>query len=1002
MSPAVRWPLSAVIINLALLIAGGYSLAKLSFRLYPAIESAEITVVTRLPGASSEVTDRLVSQVLEKELIRSVVGASVEATSSSSVSEVRLEFRSAEAAQQALPSVIQSVSAASVELPKAALHPVVSLGDPDGKAIVWLALHSERRKPSELFELASNLISSELKQIPGVSATQVVGPEPALRVSLHLDKMNALAVDVGSVLKVLEIEGPATPSGRFITASRTMPLELKGSFYDSARLVDLSVITSDGRSIRLGEIATVTQGQDNTPFEIRYNGRTAVAVGVLKSPDGNAIYIGQELQEALARINSELPGDVRLDIGFDSTKFVAESAWKILLALGEAVALVCIVVLIGVGSLRASVLPVATIPVSLLGTAVLVSLVGYTVNEVTLLAAVLSIGVIVDDAIILIDRAHARFHRAGSWNGSLDRASRETALPMLAMTLAIAAAFLPSLFQPGPIGRVVSEFGLVIVSSTALSAFVALTLVPALGVRLLRPIPKDRTRAFDAVSRQYSRLIYRILWQPRVFRRLTCAAVLVAASVSVVALFLRIPARLSPSEDPGFVFLWAEASPGVRATAEALRMNDVFDEVSKIDSVEGNFSYVGFPKENASMGFITLSNWSDRGRSASEVANLIHRAGHAAPGVRVFASVPDLLWGNAQSSEVEVQLQAFSGDYDQVLQVASAIVDELRISPLFASVRIRTNASEDSLEVAARQASVEQFGVSSAQIGATLSVLFSGVELGRFDVGGKQLPVIVQAASVDSTLTPNLDQALVQSARGLIPLSSVVEVQAAFSPTEISRAGGRRAIRISGELAVGASARDAVGLIRSVAAQHLHGEAGIVFGGRTERFMQFQSSVQFGLFFCAFSLVAVIAMFFQSLRFAAIACTCLPVTVFGALLGLEITGGTLNLYSAMALLAVCGLSTKHSVFFLQSLGGRAPTGRNVLCAARERFRPIIMTTIAMLVGTLPLMFADGAGAGGRASVGAVVFFGLGLSSLYVMLLLPALYREYGSHRISQR
>ncbi|GAB3729994.1 efflux RND transporter permease subunit [Luteimonas pelagia] len=997
---SIRRPVFATVINLVVLLVGVIAYTRLPVRLIPNVDTPVVTVNTGYPGASAQVIESQITQPIE-DALSGVEGIDfISSVSREQSSQVTIRFNLDRDPDGAAADVRDRVGQARGFLPEEANEPIIQKQEADQQPIIYLAFSSDRHSNVELADTAERLVKDRIQTIPGVAQAQVYASTYAMRVWLQPQRLAGFGLTPADVESALRAQNVEIPAGRVEGTDREFTVLSETDLQTPEQFGAVILGESDGYLVRLRDVARVELGAQEQRFRARYNGVNAVPLAVVKQAVANPLDISAGLKEMLPRIQQTLPEGMKVEIAFDSTVFIEKSIEEVYKTVAEAVLLVVLVIFLFLRSWRATLIPLVTIPLSLVGAFALMFAFGFTINTLTLLAMVLAIGLVVDDAIVMLENIYRHVEEGMPPFEAALKGSKEIGFAIIAMTLTLAAVYVPLAFSTGRTGRLFVEFALTLAGAVLVSGFVALTLSPMMSSRLLRQekthgrLYETGERALRALDRGYKRILGLAL-------RLRWAVVGVAALVfaGALALFLSLPEELAPQEDQGFVIGFGMAPEG--ATPEytdryARMMEGIF---SQHPNVQQYFQIVGFPAVTNTIGFVMLDDWSERDVSTADVQQQFFPQFMGIPGIMAFPTLPPPLGQEGFGQPVSFVVQT-TGSWDELGQTMQAMLAKMAENPNLTNPDSSLKLDKPQLRLDVDREKVAAVGSSVSDVGRTLETLLGGRQVTRFKKGSEQYDVLLQVEDADRRTPGDLSNIYVRGAGGsMVQLSNLVDVEEGVAAKELNHFNKLRSATISAGLAPGYSMGEALewmeGALEEVAPDALYD-----LTGQSREFRE--SSSDFALIFAlalAF-IFLVLAAQFESWVDPFVILLAVPLAAFGAFLLLKLSGhGSWNIYSQIGVITLVGLIAKHGILIVEFSNQLQEQGRTkfdaVVEAASLRLRPILMTTGAMVFGALPLAIAEGAGAESRNQIGLVIVGGMSIGTVFTLFVVPVIYLLIG-------
>jgi multidrug efflux pump len=1017
---SIQRPVFAAVLSLTVLLFGAISLWRLPVREYPDIESRIVSVTTIYRGASPQVVETEITDVLEEQ-ISTIEGVKlITSSSQEQVSRITVEFNLARDVDEASNDVRDRVSRVRGQLPSAAEEPIVAKQDVNAQPILWISLNGEGRTELELSDAANNIVVDRLQRVEGVGAV-FVGAERryAMRVWLDPARLAAADLTVADVQRALVEGNQEIPSGRVEGRGREFSVRTRGDLNRPEEFAGIVVASRDGVPIKLGDVADVRVGAEDDRSMARYGGIPSVGLGVVKQQKASTVDVANAVIAELPVLRSQLPEGMNLDLAYNSATFIEESIHEVVIALIIAIGLVFLVIFLFLGSIRATLIPAVAIPVSIIGTFTVVYFLGFTLNILTLLALVLAIGLVVDDAIIMLENIYRHMEMGKSRVRAAFDGAKEIGFAIVATTVALVAVFVPVAFLTGRVGRLFNEFGIAVAFSVLLSGFVALTLTPMLCARFLRrgigvaheetdvpvatgaaPAAAGPTgwfragldRFFHGMNTNYDRLLRGALHHRRI---VLIVSLVVVASIGLLFRFL--PSELVPVEDRGLVFNVISAPEGSTLEYTDRYVRRVEAIYQNVPEVETMFTAVGLGfggpgRTTDAFMFVRLKPRHERQRSQMQVVSGIFPMMMSIPGVMAFPiNLPSL--GISFGRPVSFVLQAES--YDELQRAVGVMMQEAQKLGYLINLDTDLKLNKPQLEITIDRERASTLGVSVADIGTTLQTLLGGTEVTRFKRGNKQYEVILQVPVQDRSSPSIIDGLYVRGTEGPVQMANVVRIQEQVSPRELNHFNRVRSATLNASLAPGATLGQALADLRRIADEKLPAGLRTDLAGESREFAESSTGLYFLFVIALVFIYLVLAAQFESFVHPLTILLSVPLAVFGALFTLFVFRQSLNIYSQIGLIMLIGLVTKNAILIVEYANQRRARGEEllpaVIGASRIRLRPIIMTTLSTIFGIMPIALGLGAGAESRRPLGLAVVGGMVFSTLLTLVVVPVVY-----------
>ncbi len=1003
----IQRPVFAIVMTLLLVLFGILNFLRLPVREYPDIKPPIVSVRTVYPGASVSVLESDVTTPLEDALSGIQGLRTISSASREEVSLITMEFSLGRDLDGATNDVRDRVAQVRSLLPLGILEPYVGKAAAENTEVLWLAVSSGHHSELELSDIADRFIKTRLAMIPGVSSTFLDGERRyAMRVWLDPDRLAARRLTIEHVEEAIRNQNASIPVGRIESHQMEFSVSLNGMLQTPKQFESLIVAYRDGYPVRLEDVARVELGAEDTRKLVRFNGKPSLGISVSRQSQANTLAVVRAVREQLPSIAAGLPKGMDLTLAWDSSTPIERSLEEVYVALGLSLFLVVLVIFCFLGNVRATCIPVVAIPTSIIGTCTIMAVTGCSLNVLTLLGLVLAVGLVVDDAIIVLENIHRRIVAGIPPLRAAIEGTNEIAFAVIATTMSLVTVFIPIAFVTGMVGQLFAELAIAIVSAVLLSGFVALTLTPMLCGHLLRqdrgPVTRFpfAVRLADAVTQRYRR---GLAWV--INAKTMVVIVAVGASVASLSLFNRLPSELAPLEDVGWFsgFLVAPQGATLRYTdTYAKELETLLQTVPEIAHTYTMVALGDRPtRVNRAESWATLKDWKERTKSQQEiVADLNHKLG-TLTGVKAFLLNPSSFGDWLEKSPVQFVLGGL--DYQELQQTAEQLVARLATHPGFVSPGMDVALSTPHLTVETHRDKSADLGVSVVSIGRTLETLLSGRPVNTFMQNGRQYKVIVKVDDRHREKPSDISQLYVRGNDGaLVQLNNIVTIKEVPAPEALNHVDRMRAVTISAGLADGFTLGQALHYLDETSKEFIKPGMRTAYAGESKTFAESNRNLSL-IFALALAVIfLVLAAQFESFRHPWTILLAVPPAISGAVLSLVVIDGTLTIYSQIGLVILIGLVTKNAILIVEFANQLREQGvdmpQAVIEAATVRLRPILMTTCATIIGALPLAFATGAGAAGRRQIGVVLIGGLLVSTLVTLILVPAGYAILSSRK----
>jgi multidrug efflux pump len=1001
---AIRRPVFATVLSLLILLVGWVSFQGLSVREYPRIDEPNVSVSTRLAGASSEVVESQITKPLEDSLAGIEGVDIITSVSRQESSQITVRFKLERDPDAAAAEVRDKVSRVRGRLPQSIDEPVIAKVEADAFPVVWLALSSDTHSRLQLSDLANRIAKPVLQTATGVADVRVYGERKfSMRLWLDPERLAAYRLTVQDVEDALRRANLEVPAGRIESQQREFNVTAATDVQRPAEFEAIAIRHVNGITVRVGDVARVEEAAQDERSTVRLNGRDTVSLGVIRQATANPLELSASVRALLTKVQADLPPGIRVDIANDTSVFIDRSIRAVYTTIAEAVVLVALVIFVFLRTLRASIIPLVTIPVSLVGTFALMALFGFSINTLTLLALVLAIGLVVDDAIVVLENIYRHIEDGMTPFEAALRGAKEIGFAVVAMTLTLAAVYAPLAFTPGRTGRLFAEFALALAGAVLVSGFVALTLSPMMCSRLLKhqaqPSRFDQgmERVLNAITAAYGRALALALRH-----RWLVALVMLGSAAGSVWLFQHTKQELAPIEDRGTILAVLNGPDGAtldytQRYAQAIeRIGQPYPEFDRI------FSNIGSPSVAQGTVIFRTVPWEERTRTTQQMAREMAAPMAALPGLTAFPVTPPSLGQSSRERPINYVIVT-SDSYANLAKVVRQFQDKLAQHPGFVQVDtdLRLNKPEVRLEVNRERAA--DMGVSVDAIARTVETMLGGRSVTRYKREGEQYDVVLQTQA-DQRSTPDAIERLFVRGRNdtMIPLAALVNLREVVVPRDLNHFGQRRSAAISANLAPDFALGDALAFMDATAREVLPPGYTTDLNGQSREFRQSSGSLALVFGLALLFIYLVLAAQFESFIDPLVILLSVPLSLLGALWALKLSGGTLNVFSQIGLITLVGLITKHGILIVEFANQLREQGANVRDAVQQaaelRLRPILMTTGAMVLGAIPLALATGAGAESRQQIGWVIVGGMSVGTLLTLFVVPAVYTVLARRR----
>ncbi|OFA32355.1 multidrug transporter AcrB [Glaciecola punicea] len=998
---AVKRPVFATVVNLLLLVFGIVAVTFLSLREYPDIDPPIVSINTSYPGASAEIVETRITQLLE-ERISGIEGIkNISSSSRSGRSSITIEFNLSRDIDAASNDVRERISRAANNLPDQAFPPEVAKTNSDEDVIMWFNLRSTNLNTMELTDYADRFVIDRLSVADGVARVVLGGGRTyAMKVWLDRNAMAARGITVGDVERIIRSENVELPAGRVQSQERDFDVRVARSFLSPEDFGKLTVAAGvDGFLVRLSDVAVVELAAEDDETDFRGDGVNMIGLGIVKQSKANTLEVAKSASAAIAEIEKTLPDNIFIVNSYDSSVFIAESISEVYNTLAIAMFMVVVVIYLFLGNIRATLIPAVTVPVSLVAAFIVMFTMGFSINLLTLLALVLAIGLVVDDAIVVLENIYRRIEMGEEPILAAYRGAREVGFAVIATTLVLISVFVPLVFLEGNIGRLFSEFAIAIAAAVAFSSFTALTLSPMLASKILKK--RERTSGFGVfvdtnfkrLEERYYKSLGTTMKQPFVMLLLIVASIAV-----VVQLQSKIPEEFVPREDRGNFFIIMQAQEGASYESNSRNLKQIEDILLPYrDTGEVTRVLIRTPGfgGGAGIAIVGMADWETRERSTFELMNEVSGKLSQLPDVRAFAIMRSALGGGGLGRPVQFVLQG--NTYEELVQWRDILIDKASENPNLLRIDSDYKETSPQLLVQIDRERAADLGVSISEIGRTLETMLGQRRVSTFLDRGQEYDVILEGRDGDFRSPSSIDNIFVRSDRSgqLIPLDNLLNVTEQATSNTLNRYNRMRAVTISANLADGYTVGEALSFLENIVATELPAEVSIDYKGESQLYQESGSSFVF-IFALALAITyLVLAAQFESWVHPLVIMLTVPLALVGAYLGLYLTGFSINIYSQIGLVMLIGLAAKNGILIVEFTNQLRDAGTEfeeaIKKASMMRLRPIVMTAFTTLFSALPLVLATGPGAESRAVIGTVIFSGVLFSVFMTLFIVPTAY-----------
>jgi multidrug efflux pump len=1003
----IRRPVFAVVVSLLLIVGGLASLINMPVREYPQVDRPVVSVSTVYRGASNEVIESRVTEVVEGAVAGIEGIRQITSQSQNDRSSVSIEFEVTRDPEAATSDVRDAVSRITGRLPDGADTPVVRKVDANAQAILWVGVTSASLDALELSDFLKRVYVDRLSTIPGVANVNLSGERRfAMRIWVDRPALAARGLTVQDLETAIKRQNVELPGGRIESSQREFTVKTDSRLATPEQFSQVIVTNKNGYLVRLGEVARVEVGAQDTRFEFYQSGETAIGLGVVRQSTANTLAVADGVRAELDQLKASLPPGTKTEVLYDESQFIRSSIDGVLRTLLEGVALVILVILLFLRDWRSTIVAMVAIPVSIIAAFMVMSFFGASINVLTLLAIVLAIGIVVDDAIVEIENVHRRIEEGqppllASFDGA-----REIGFAVIATTATLMAVFVPLAFMTGNTGKLFREFAITLAASIFFSGVVARTLTPMMCSKLMVPahgrIQRMTEPLFEGMNSGYRWLLSRALQAP-----LVILFIGFLVSLSAYGLFQSLPKEFAPTEDRGAVIVRIQAPEGASLDYTRDRVKEVEQAIMPLQQqgiVSSMLSQVapGFARPspvNEGIVIVRLVPWSERTTSQQDVVRQLTPKVSNFPGARASVVNPPS-FGGAGGFGQPIQFVLGGPDYDTIRSWRDLVMQKAQETGKFVNIDSNYRESQPDIRVQIDRQRAADLGVSVEDIGRTLELMFGESEVSTFVSRGDEYSVIMRARPEDRATPGDLSNTFIRAANSeLVPLSSFVTLTESAAPQALNRFDRVRSITIQSSLAPGISIGDGLETLQQIVRENLPPEVRIGYTGQSRDFLDSSGAIYVTFAMALLVVFLVLAAQFESWINPFIIMLTVPLAVTGGLLALVLTGQSLNIYSQIGMILLIGLMTKNGILIVEFANQLRERGYSVRDAVIEssvlRLRPILMTSIAMIGGAVPLAFSTGAGAEARNAIGSVIVGGVTVSTILTVLVVPSIYLLIG-------
>jgi len=1000
----IKRPVLASVVSLLIIVLGLRSIFNLPVSQYPKTQNAVVTVSTTYFGADSQTVAGFITQPLETAIAQAQGIDYISSTSSNGISTITATLRLNYDANRALTEINTQVASVKNQLPPQAQQPVLTVQMGQTIAAMYMGFYSNDLPTNNVTDYLIRVVKPKIDSVEGVQVAEILGGRLfALRAWLDADKMTAFNVTAADVSQALAANNFLAPIGVSKGSMVTIPLTAGTDLHSIDEFKQLNIKTSNGALIKLQDIASVTLGSENYDFNVAFSGVKSVFIGIKVAPDANVLDVAKRVRKMFPDVKEQLPSGLTGEIVYDSTAFINTSIYEVLKTLAEALVIVTVVIFLFLGNFKAVMVPVIAMPLSLVGTFFIMLALGYSINLLTLLALVLAIGLVVDDAIIVVENFDRHMKEEGmkSFDAAI-KAARELGSPILAMTVVLIAVYVPIGFQGGLTGALFTEFAFTLAGSVAVSGIIALTLSPMMCSEFFKnhehessPLVEKIDAIFERIQSLYKRTLHSLLN--------TWPVLIVMGVILLVLLglmFKMSQSELAPQEDQGLVASLVTGAPTATADQMQVYAKQVFDVAKSVPEYEQMFQITGVPTVNAGIGGVIFKTWEERKRSALELQMYLQAQWNKIAGVKIAAFQFPPLPG---SSGLPVQFVISTTEpFQNLNQVAQKVMDKARAANKFYFVDVDLKIDKPQVTVEVDRDKITSLGLTEQDVGVALSSALGGGYVNYFSIAGRSYKVIPQVQQVNR-LNPDdlLDFNIKLPNNTLVKASTIARLKYDVVPESINRFQQLNSATISG--VSGASQGEVLQFLKDAVLEIAPSGYSVDYAGQSRQYVKESGGFLLTMFFAIIIVYLALAAQFESFKDPVVILVSVPLALFGAMIFIFLGFASVNIYTEVGLVTLMGLISKHGILIVEVAKQMQRAGLSkreaIEAASAVRLRPILMTTAAMVFGVIPLVIASGAGAAGRQAMGIVIFAGLSIGTLFTLFVVPAMYLFIASDRL---
>ena len=1001
----IRRPVFATVLSLIILLVGMRSYFGLPMRLYPKIDASVVSIETTYAGADAALMEGFVTTPIENSL-GGIDGIDyITSSSTTGKSTITVYFQLGYDINAAVADVNSKVSSVRTLLPSDIDSPVVSKEDPNASPSMFLSFTSNTYTTEQITDYLKRSIQPQVQTMPGVGSAQIWGAEYAMRIWLDPKLMSAHNITPANLRTALTNQSLQAPGGQLKTNLQEFAVKTFSEASNANQFNNLIIKQGGGQLTRLSDVGKAELGSKSTDISVYINGKPGVVMAITPSSIANPLDISAEINQAFKKLVSALPKAITAQVMWDSSKFISASISEVKKTIIEATICVILVVFLFLGSWRTLIIPIVTIPLSLIGVCTVMLMLGYSLNTITFLSLVLAIGMVVDDAIVVTENIDRHIEEGKTPFDAALLGAREIQFAIIAMTFTLAAVYAPIGFLTGLIGSLFKEFAFTLAGAVIISGFIALTLSPMMCAKIMPPHTVAKAKLVEKINGYFNIIMgyyQKYLHQVLANRKKVLYAIPVVFILTII-LYHFIPGELAPAEDSGYIMtpMLAPTSANVDYTKKYSQVVESF--FAKVPEAATYLIVNGNGAANTALGFLVLKPWEERRRSVDRIiADLLPKF-WAIPGIYAFPINPSSLPGANGDSPIQIELQTL-GSYNDLNDLAQKILTQAKQNRRLANVRIEPKLDQPQLNIHINREKAGDLGIPISDIGYGINLGLGQTTISHFGIEGRSYDVIPQLYPEFSNAPSMLNYLYLTTASGeMVPLGNIVTINESVAPQSYNHFQQMRSIEITASMAPGYTLNQALKYFDGIIKQAAPSSIKVDYAGQSRLFFQTGNQMTVTFLFAIIFIFLVLAAQFESFRDPFIVLFTIPLSLFGALLAMLLTGCSMNIYSQIGLVTLIGLISKHGILMVEFANQLQETGKSIeeaiIAAATTRLRPILMTTAAMVLGSLPLALAHGAGAISRQQIGWVIVGGMTVGTIFTLFVVPVMYTYIATKKI---